>query len=226
MRLVTAAVITTLVACTDPPAETTVVGTWKRAYPDTQVIDELSLAADGSFVWTSHVREHSAVATGSYTLVGDDGLTVDDPHAPGGSARLTIAGTTNYGVTFSLRATIALDEHTLALGAYIPAPDDSGPAYVARWDWTDATNDVYSWEIMPEMWMHTGSFGVVWIDPIWKTQKSEGGYYVETVDAFVLDEDFTFSRIGDAFVRDQGWHAGLAHTALWWDLGLVLKRVP
>jgi hypothetical protein len=93
-----------------------------------------------------------------------------------------------------------------------------------RWDWTDARTDVYSWEIMPEMWMHTGSFGVVWIDPIWDKQKSEGGDYVETTDAVVFNEDFTFERIGDAFVRDDGWDPGLLHQALWWDLGLVFSR--
>jgi hypothetical protein len=202
-----------ITACAVEPTEPELpAGVWKRSFPDKGVIDELILEADGTFTWTSYLHRgdvaDSGQVTGTYGV--DPGL-------------LVLHGTTGSGRAFTLLSSYAHDGETLALGAYLPT-GEQGPAYRAQWQWLDADQPVYSWEIMPEVWMHEGSYGVAWIDPIWKTQKSEGGDYVETPHAIVLDEQFTFDRIGDAFVRDDGWDPGLLHDALWWDLGLVFTR--
>lgn len=204
-----AAVIALLLgACAGPPAEPELTGTWKRSHPDKLTGDELVLADDGSFTWTSFLRGELGQVSGTYGL---------DPEL------LVLHGAWPSGRAFTLVASYTHDDTMLALGAFVPTGEDD-PAYRARWEWVDSKQPVYSWTIAPEVWMYEGSYAVAWVDPIWRRDKSEGGDYAETAEAFVLDEQFTFDRIGGGFVRDDGWDAGLQHDALWWDLGLVFTR--
>lgn len=202
-----AVVAVLLTACVATPTEPDPVGTWKRSYAENGVIDELRLAEDGTFTWTSHLRGDSATATGTYD-VNDEWL--------------IIGGAFEGGIGFALRTTFAADDTTLALGAYVP--DVDGPRYHAQWEWADGEHDVYSWTVMPEVWMQGGSFLVAWLDPIWDKPVNHGGDYVETADTIMFNELYTFDRIGDGLVRDDGRDAGLKHHATWADLGLVFTR--
>jgi hypothetical protein len=195
-------------ACDGPPSTASPVGSWKRSSPDAGIIDQLDLAADGTFSWTSQVWGSSGTAVGRYTVTDD---------------RMTLTGETTFRGEFTLTTTFAIDDELLALGAYVPGTD--GPRYRALWRWIDADIYVDSWTVSPEIWMHEGSFLVSWIDPIWDKRKSFGGDYVETEDQLVLGHA-TFRRLDDgvAIAGDVGRSPGLYHHPTWHDTSLLFVR--
>jgi len=207
MRWIATLLLLLLGACTTEPTRPDEVGRWKRSHPETHGGDGLVLAEDGSFEWVSYIGGERGGGGGSYTVQGD---------------HLTLGGDSPRGA-FALTATYAVDDGHLALGAYVPVPADEG--YDALWRWTDDDSYISSLYIEPWMSMHSGSFIVSWIDPIWQRQKVDSGSYAEAGETILFQDDLEFTRVGDALVHDQGWTVGLAYRACcWYDVGLLFER--
>jgi hypothetical protein len=211
-------------ACTAPeaPVDRT-PGTWERYDDLGRVVDQLTLAEDGTF------QSRNVWGPGPVRIGGDYS------HAWGTyevfDVRLHMQGETEDGFSFELWTTMFADDTRLALAPYVP---DGDGVYHAIYDRrTPGYSGAFDWVMRPTLFVHDVSFLVDWIDPIWGTKKVDGGDVDLSADGSQLLVQYDLVRCselteGGAIACDDSprLFIGLAFDPVAaFDVGMIYQRV-
>ncbi len=222
MRIAALVAVVAATACTTEPApDDLTTGTWQRHDEQGRIIDQLTLADDGTF-------ESNCVYygdTGPARLGGDYSF-VRGTYEAFDVDRIRMSGTTRDGLAFELVTTYHATNDYFALAPYVLSGDRQYDAIYDRR--TEGTWSVLDFNDRPHMWLPTTSYLIDFIDPIWGKQSTLGGDVKAMPDGSLLfDEAVRFVSLdgGAAIAVDEPYHRCLDYDPMPLDAGMLYERM-